>query len=118
MWLSGDAGTGKTAILGTISDACQTHGDLAASFFFSSASGNRDLQTKRCFVATLAYQLCQHKGLQDVGAHILQSISDDPAVFDMRLRDQVERLILQPLRNNLSTMSDWPKKKSDHRGRT
>lgn len=50
-------------------------------------------------MATLAYQLLQSDALTDlIGPMILASIGNDPAIFEKRLEEQVEVLILKPLR--------------------
>ena len=98
-WVTGPAGTGKTAIMGSIADTCKDGGDLAAGFFFSSFSGSADRRSKRCFVATLAYQLQQHPALAPVRELILAAVAADPAVFKKGLEDQFEHLILGPLRH-------------------
>ncbi|KAF6755298.1 hypothetical protein DFP72DRAFT_782643, partial [Ephemerocybe angulata] len=35
LWVTGPAGTGKTAILGSIAERCKADGTLAATFFIS-----------------------------------------------------------------------------------
>ncbi|KAF5339204.1 hypothetical protein D9611_011124 [Ephemerocybe angulata] len=98
LWLTGPAGTGKTAIAGSVAETCSKAGLLAASFFFSSFSGSADRRSKRFLVPTLAYQLRKHQGLAAVGRGILSTIDHDPAVFTARLKDQLEDLILKPFR--------------------
>ncbi|KAJ2926575.1 hypothetical protein H1R20_g10510, partial [Candolleomyces eurysporus] len=93
-WVTGPAGTGKTAIMGSLADTCKKNGVLVVTFFFSSASPQR--RTKTAFIPTLAYQLAQYlPGLRDpVG----QAMQDDPLLFKKNLRVQTEALILTPLR--------------------
>lgn len=98
LWLTGPAGSGKTAIMGSIADEFHKKGDLAATFFFSSLLGSRYRRTKLRFIATLAYQLIQHPDLGFIKQHILSIVSRDPAIFEKQLKEQMEVLILQPLR--------------------
>ncbi|KAF6758731.1 hypothetical protein DFP72DRAFT_180121 [Ephemerocybe angulata] len=130
MWLTGPAGSGKTAIAGSIAEACKKEGILAASFFFSSFSGSANRRSKKCLVATLAYQIRQQPSLrlramgpddfhedepptalQQYGKLMLRSIEHDPAIFSKRLSSQVEELILKPLRrlHSLIDHSTFPK---------
>ncbi|KAF6745706.1 hypothetical protein DFP72DRAFT_1077106 [Ephemerocybe angulata] len=112
LWLTGPAGTGKTAIAGSVAETCSENGLLAATFFFSSFSGSADRRSKACFVPTLAYQLRKHRGLQDVGKAILSAIDNDPAIFSTRVKDQFEELVLRPFRqlsNQSSGTSLFPK---------
>ncbi|TEB20989.1 hypothetical protein FA13DRAFT_173330 [Coprinellus micaceus] len=97
-WVTGPAGAGKTAILGSIADECQAQGLLAASFFFSSFSGSASRRSKRCLVATLAYHLQRHKSLQGYGDQLLSVMAKDQLALSQRLEDQAETLILGPLR--------------------
>lgn len=108
LWVTGPAGTGKTAILGTIADRYKEKGLLAASFFFSSFFGSRDRRSKKCLISTLAYQLLQHSSMQAAGVHAvtLQSIERDPAIFQKRLQTQLDGLILDGLRSTEHARKD------------
>ena len=113
LWLSGPAGTGKTAIAGSIADACQSLGWLAASFFFSAfVPTSPDRRSHMCLVPTLAYHLVHHTSIPGLRNNILESIAGNPSVFEKCLEQQFEILILRPLRQvgELSSSSEtWPK---------
>ncbi|KAJ2929863.1 hypothetical protein H1R20_g7229, partial [Candolleomyces eurysporus] len=111
LWVTGPAGGGKTAIMGSTADTCHKKGLLACAFFFSSFAGTVDRRTKRCFVATLAYQLVQHDALRDVGERILSRVERNPAIFERQLEVQLDQLLLQPLRESMKApdSSTWPK---------
>ncbi|RXW21828.1 hypothetical protein EST38_g4042 [Candolleomyces aberdarensis] len=111
LWVTGPAGTGKTAIMGSIADTCQEDGSLEACFFFSSFSGSANRRSKRCVVFTLAYQLIQHGSLHQVKRQILAAIERNPAIFEQKLEVQLHQLILQPLQDcrGSSDISTWPK---------
>ncbi|KAJ2922532.1 hypothetical protein H1R20_g14563, partial [Candolleomyces eurysporus] len=85
MWVTGPAGAGKTAVMGSVADTCQRKGILAATHFFSSFSGSANRRSKRFLVPTLAYQLVQHKALPQVAERILLAVEQNPAVFDQML---------------------------------
>lgn len=98
MWLTGPAGAGKTAIIGSVSDALERTGQLAASFYFASYMNAVDVTSKRRFVTTLAYQLQQHPSLKKrISKGMLATIREDPAIFKKSSKEQMEKLILQPL---------------------
>ncbi|RXW17732.1 hypothetical protein EST38_g8131 [Candolleomyces aberdarensis] len=111
LWITGPAGTGKTAIMGSIADTCYKRGLLACGFFFSSFAGSNNRRPKRCLVATLAYQLVQHDALRDVGEHILSYFERNPSIFDRQLEVQLDQLLLQPLRESRKAPASrtWPK---------
>ncbi|KAJ3514295.1 hypothetical protein NMY22_g14786 [Coprinellus aureogranulatus] len=97
LWLTGPAGTGKTAIMGSIADTCDEEGLLAGSFFYASFTGSEKRCSKRYLVATLAYHLIQ--GLVDehpLRHAILAAIQRDPFVFKRQLKDQVRIALLKP----------------------
>ncbi|KAJ2913642.1 hypothetical protein MD484_g6785, partial [Candolleomyces efflorescens] len=111
MWVTGPAGSGKTAIMGSVADTCQKKGILGATHFFSSFSGSANRRSKRYLVPTLAYQLVQHKALREVTDHILSAVERNPAVFEQSLNAQLDQLILEPLRacRDRPNLPDWPK---------
>lgn len=110
LFLSGPAGSGKTAILGTIADECHKKGLLAASFFFSASSGSPNRVSKRPFILTLVYRLLQQEAIVNLRQTILAIIERDPTVLDKHLDQQLEELILVPLRTvaGQSDPTTWP----------
>ncbi|KAJ2927462.1 hypothetical protein H1R20_g9632, partial [Candolleomyces eurysporus] len=111
MWVTGPAGSGKTAIMGSVADTCQGKGILGATFFFSSFSSSVRRRSKRYFVPTLAYQFVQHDAMDQVAEQILSTVERNPAVFEQRLDVQLDQLILKPLRacQNRPQLLEWPK---------
>ncbi|TEB24067.1 hypothetical protein FA13DRAFT_1797601 [Coprinellus micaceus] len=110
LWLSGPAGSGKTAIAGTIADECSKRGLLAASFFFSAFAGPMNRRSSKPLISTLVYSLLQHKSIVGLKREVLTVVKDDPMVFDRRLDQQFTTLILKPLGNVLgrSHRRNWP----------
>jgi hypothetical protein len=110
LWLSGPAGSGKTAIAGTIADECYKRGLLAASFFFSAFAGSRNRRWKKPFIATLVYRLIQHESICGLKEEVLAVIDRDPMVFERHLDQQLEELVLKPLRKvaGHSNLCHWP----------
>ncbi|KAJ2929891.1 hypothetical protein H1R20_g7219, partial [Candolleomyces eurysporus] len=98
-WVTGPAGTGKTAVMGSLSDRCKKSGLPVASFFFSS-TGSIGRRTKTAFVTTIAHQLAQYR--QDLKDAMAAAIDADTTVFKKNLDVQMDTLILAPLR----TISD------------
>lgn len=114
MWVSGPAGSGKTAILRSIADTCQEKHVLAASFFFSSHGGSVGRRTGKRLIPTLAYQLLQHKGLMGLRESILASIERNPAIFTTNLKAQFKAALMEPLqevqeRLGSITSREWPR---------
>ncbi|KAF5313551.1 hypothetical protein D9619_013744 [Psilocybe cf. subviscida] len=108
-WMYGPAGSGKSAIAQTIAQKLDARGQLAASFFFSRASGSEGRGTEIDFVATLAHQLCQTNPATE--PHIAAAVRKNPRVFGLTLKDQVNRLIVAPL-IAVSTSSSEPSRPS------
>ncbi|RXW12167.1 hypothetical protein EST38_g13687 [Candolleomyces aberdarensis] len=111
MWVTGPAGSGKTAIMGSLADTCQGKSILGATHFFSSFSGSANRRSKRYLVPTLAYQFVQHKAMTQVAEQILSAVELNPVVFDQKLEVQLDQLILKPLRacRNRPSLPEWPK---------
>ncbi|KAJ2926327.1 hypothetical protein H1R20_g10781, partial [Candolleomyces eurysporus] len=94
-WVTGPAGTGKSAIMGSLADTCKQDGVPAVTFFFSS-SASPDRRRKTAFIPTLVYQLAEH--LPALKDPVAQAIRNKPLLFRKNLRVQMETLILTPLR--------------------
>ncbi|TEB22506.1 hypothetical protein FA13DRAFT_1507043 [Coprinellus micaceus] len=97
MWLTGPAGPGETAIMGSVADTCEAERFLAGSFFFSSFAGSEKRRSKRYLVPTLVYYLVtQLPPEHPLRLSILTAVQQDPSVFRRRLDYQFTRLLLTP----------------------
>jgi hypothetical protein len=92
-WLNGMAGTGKSTISRTISRHFKEQGALGASFFFKR--GEEDRGNARRLFPTLVMQLAT--SIPQLIPSIQEAIADDTNISDRVLREQFERLLLQPL---------------------
>jgi hypothetical protein len=91
------AGTGKSTISRTIAQWFKDRGLLGASFFFKR--GERDRDSSHFFFTTIAYQLVSRE--RALEPYIRNAIDADPALTGKVMREQFEKLILQPLSNLL-----------------
>jgi hypothetical protein len=93
LWLSGMAGTGKTAIASTFASSMAEEGILGASFFIDRQQAeHRDLSR---IVQTLAYDLGKHSH-----AHLREMsivLRDDPTFERFPFEKQAQLLIKKPL---------------------
>ncbi|OCL01502.1 hypothetical protein AOQ84DRAFT_434833 [Glonium stellatum] len=92
-WLSGMAGTGKSTIARTIARVFANQNVLGASFFFKRGEGDRGSATR--FFTTITTQLISHT--PELAPGIKKAIDADPTISEKSLKDQFEKLILQPL---------------------
>ena len=92
-WLNGMAGTGKSTIARTIAHLFADTGQLGASFFFKKGEGDRSNASR--FFTTIATDLMAR--LPDLISSITKAVDADPAISEKALKDQFEKLILQPL---------------------
>jgi hypothetical protein len=92
-WLNGMAGTGKSTIARTVAQSFADQGQLGASFFFKR--GDQDRGNASRFFTTIARDLVAH--IPGLTSGIRKAIDDDPSISKKVLRDQFEKLILQPL---------------------
>jgi hypothetical protein len=92
-WLSGMAGTGKSTIARTIAQSFASDGQLGASFFFKTGEGERGNALR--FFTTIATDLVTYE--PGVVPGIQKALDEDSKIADKSLKDQFEKLILQPL---------------------
>lgn len=92
-WLSGMAGTGKSTIARTIAHLFAKQGQLGASFFFKKGEGERGNASR--FFSTIATDLVAREPGMLPG--IRSALDADSAISEKALKDQFEKLILQPL---------------------
>jgi hypothetical protein len=92
-WLSGMAGTGKSTIARTIAQSFADKAQLGASFFFKKGEGDRGNASR--FFTTVATDLMVH--IPGLIAGIRKAIDADPGISEKALKNQFEKLILQPL---------------------
>ncbi|RXW14692.1 hypothetical protein EST38_g11164 [Candolleomyces aberdarensis] len=95
-WVTGPAGTGKSAVMGSLADRCAEDGLLGATFFFASWSASIGRRRKTAFVTTIAHQLAQHQ--KDLKNAISTAMENNPGVLEKNLHVQMEILVLAPLR--------------------
>ncbi|KAJ7923893.1 hypothetical protein B0H13DRAFT_1602183, partial [Mycena leptocephala] len=91
LWLSGPAGSGKSAVAQSFCQKLQEEGRLGGSFFFKRGHPSRGSAQK--LFPTIAYQLALIPLLQQI---ISQTIEKDPAIVDRSLSEQLQRLIIDP----------------------
>ncbi|KAL3469675.1 hypothetical protein BJX99DRAFT_268041 [Aspergillus californicus] len=92
-WLNGLAGTGKSTISRTMAKSFQQDGLLGASFFFKRGEGDRGNATK-LFPTIIRQLLTRHPELLPA---VMRVIKDDPRISGKPLKEQFEKLLLQPL---------------------
>lgn len=92
-WLNGMAGTGKSTISRTVAKSLKDTNQLGASFFFKRGEGDRGNAKK--FFPTLARQLMLL--IPGLRSGVRRALHDDPDIGTKSLREQFEKLLLQPL---------------------
>ena len=100
-WLNGLAGTGKSTIAQTTAERVFADGRLGASFFCSR--GVEDRSNIQLIFPTLAFQLAQkYPAFRSSFIPLLQF---DPDVVHESLQDQMQKLLVEPLRStDISTV--------------
>jgi hypothetical protein len=93
-WLNGMAGTGKSTISRTIAQAFAARRRLGASFFFKRGEADRANLSR--FFTTIAAQLAVRE--PSLATSIKKAIDADPTVAGKAVREQFEKLVLEPLR--------------------
>lgn len=92
-WLSGMAGTGKSTIARTVAQSFADQGQLGASFFFKRGEGERGNASR--FFTTVASDLMTY--IPRLKPIISEVIEVEPAIAEKALKDQFDKLVLDPL---------------------
>ncbi|KAJ3508375.1 hypothetical protein NMY22_g16638 [Coprinellus aureogranulatus] len=98
LWVAGPAGAGKSAIAASLVERCEKDNVLVANFFFSVLSGKPPSRSKKRLVSTLVFQLLKHPEYDSFKNQMLSEIGRNPKIFEERVENQLEHLILLPLR--------------------
>lgn len=93
-WLKGIAGVGKTTVARTIAQQALDDGILGAQFFFSR-HGEAELRNPALVFSTIAYQLARFD--PEFGEHIIAALEMNPDAAFSSLKDQLDKLIVEPL---------------------
>ncbi|KAJ5746704.1 hypothetical protein N7520_011886 [Penicillium odoratum] len=97
-WLNGMAGTGKSTISRTVAkrfkqQRAEREGILGASFFFKRGEGDRGNATK--LFPTITRQLA--KSVPRLTSSVQAAIDNNPDIATKGMREQFEKILLQPL---------------------
>jgi len=93
MWLTGAAGSGKSAIMQSLIELCLEHNVMISAFFFDRYDGTRNHTGS--LIATLVYQI--YHSVPAAQSHILSAIDADPLIFTKNMEHQFSRLVIKPL---------------------
>jgi len=94
LWLHGVAGSGKSTIATTVANNLWRQGQLGAFLLFS-----RDIERRnhpKYVIRTIAYQLALFEP-RTIGNAIGSVITETPSIMQMPLREQLYKLIVEPL---------------------
>jgi hypothetical protein len=89
------AGTGKSTISRTVAGYFKEKNQLGASFFFNR--GERDRGTAKKFFTTICTQLLLH--IPELITHVEEVVDTNPHISDRVMKEQFDKLLLQPLLN-------------------
>jgi hypothetical protein len=96
-WLTGVAGSGKTAISHSVAQHCSERKQLVSCFFFDrKTSGLNDPQA---LFSTIAYDLC--KASSEFAEWVALAIEQDRSLASCAISRQFKELILRPSHSNL-----------------
>ena len=96
-WLTGMAGTGKTAINRTVCERARDNPEivLGGSFFCSRSAGSIGQRDVRCVVPTLALLLARQSTV--FSQALADELARDPDVLTKQITAQIKQLLYQPL---------------------
>ncbi|KZP32533.1 TPR-like protein [Athelia psychrophila] len=96
LWLSGVAGSGKTAIAHTVAQGLHKHGLLGSSFFFDRDIPSRDSAQMLC--STIARDLAN--AFPAIADYIAAALEGELGLASAPLARQFEELIVKPLQHH------------------
>ena len=106
-WVTGSAGSGKSALSQTIAKHYDSEGRLAASFFFLRGGGSRNTILRT--IPTLAYQISL--SIPGTESYIRDVVRKDPGIFNQGLKHQFDNLISAPILRASAAASEQPNPK-------
>jgi hypothetical protein len=92
-WLQGMAGTGKSTISRTIAQRFHDKQQLGASFFFKRGEAQRG--NAQLLFSTISMDL--YRAIPEIRPSVVDAVNQDPQISTRRLKEQFEKLILNPL---------------------
>jgi WD40 repeat protein len=95
LWLTGDPGSGKSAITASVARECKKAGILWAQFFINR--NNADTTEPKSYFPSIARQLADHVPDSDVALAIYDALKQNPLLVDDISTDQASRLFLDAL---------------------
>jgi len=102
LWVHGSAGIGKTAIARSLARLLETLGSPVASFFCFSTDSQRN--TIKTMIPTIAYQIAL--AVPATQPFIINAVAKERKIFHRSARTQLQRLIVNPLLQLLSTLEN------------
>ena len=93
--LDGLASIGKSTIVRMVAQDADSSRSLGASFFFLRSED--DYKSAKFFFSTVAFQLSQYS--QEIALRIGKALEHRPDASSKQLQDQLQDLIIQPLRS-------------------
>lgn len=99
-WLCGTAGTGKSTVSRTVAQSFADEGQLGGSFFFKRGEGDRGNSSR--FFTTITAQLVVK--IPALLSFVSEAIEADPSLTGKSMKEQFEKLLLQPLSKVLDQM--------------
>ncbi|KAF6758671.1 hypothetical protein DFP72DRAFT_1105548 [Ephemerocybe angulata] len=100
LWVTGAAGMGKTSIALSVARACERKDILAGTFFFDGKSTPKtESKLNTYFVRALAQEMSRRvPDLKELNS-VLHAIRNDNDIFSKPVQEQMDKLILKPLRD-------------------
>jgi Cdc6-like AAA superfamily ATPase len=96
LWLTGDPGSGKSAITASVARECKDAGILWAQFFINR--NNADTTDPRSYFPSIARQLADHISDSTVTRAIHDALKIKPSLMDDISSEQASRLFLDALK--------------------
>jgi len=113
MWVYDDDRSLTSLIGQVVAEILAKRNELSATYFFPReqvTDPGTDATCSSLVVPTIAYQLVQN--IPEVAACIAGTLAHQVSIFNLRVQDQVTKLVIEPLRHASESLEQLPQKAS------
>ena len=113
MWVYDDDRTLTSLIGQAVAEILAKRKELSATYFFSRervTDPASDVAYPSFVIPTIAYQLA--RSIPEVEAFIEHTLANDVSIFNLKVQDQIAKLVIEPLKHTSESLAQLPQRTS------